>query len=69
MQNLVELVDVVATLEKGTTAEELSQDAANGPNVNCVVRACVRALVMANENMLADTCCIARDRKDILALV
>lgn len=34
MENLVQLVDVIATLEKGATAKELSENAANRPYVN-----------------------------------
>jgi hypothetical protein len=35
MEDLVELVDIVATLEEGTAAQELCEDAADRPNVNC----------------------------------
>lgn len=35
VQDLVQLVDVVATLEEGSTAEELGKDAAHGPDINC----------------------------------
>lgn len=34
VQDLVELVDVVAALEEGAPAEELGQDAADGPDVD-----------------------------------
>lgn len=35
VQDLVELVDVVAALEEGAAAEEFSEDTADGPHVNC----------------------------------
>lgn len=34
MQNLVQLVDVVAAFEEGLAAEELGEDAAYGPDVD-----------------------------------
>jgi hypothetical protein len=34
VQNLVKLVDVVATLEEGAPTEKLGENAANRPNVN-----------------------------------
>jgi hypothetical protein len=36
VEDLVQLVDVVAALEEGTAAEELGEDTADGPDVNCV---------------------------------
>jgi hypothetical protein len=35
VQDLVELVDVVAALEEGAPAEKLGEDAAYGPDVDC----------------------------------
>ncbi len=35
VQDLVELVDVVAAFEEGFAAEELGEDAAYGPDVDC----------------------------------
>lgn len=35
VENLVQLVDVVAALEEGAAAEKLGENAANGPDVNC----------------------------------
>lgn len=37
VENLVELVDIVATLEEGLAAQQLGEDAANRPDVDCVV--------------------------------
>ena len=34
MEDLVELIDVVATLEERTTTKKLSENTANGPNVD-----------------------------------
>jgi hypothetical protein len=34
VQNLVELVDIVAALEEGFAAEELSENAADGPDID-----------------------------------
>jgi hypothetical protein len=34
VQDLVQLIDVVAALEEGTTAEELGQDTAHRPDIN-----------------------------------
>jgi hypothetical protein len=34
VEDLVELVDVVAALEEGAAAEELGEDAADGPDVD-----------------------------------
>jgi hypothetical protein len=55
VKNLVELVDVIATLEEGFAAEELGEDAADGPDVDLS-----RVLVMRidliddlHENLLA----------------
>ncbi len=39
VQDLVELVDVVAALEEGPPAQELGEDAADRPHINCCVRA------------------------------
>lgn len=36
MQDLVELVDVVATLEKGFAAEKLGENTAYRPDVDCM---------------------------------
>jgi hypothetical protein len=36
VENLVQLIDVVAALEEGTAAEKLGEDTADGPDVNCV---------------------------------
>ena len=36
VKDLVELVDVVSALEEGTAAEELGEDTADGPDINCV---------------------------------
>ena len=35
VQDLIELVDIVTTLEEGSAAEELREDTAHGPDVNC----------------------------------
>ena len=35
MQDLVELVDVVAAFEEGFAAEQFGEDAAYGPDVDC----------------------------------
>jgi len=34
VQDLVELVDVVATFEEGLSSEEFGEDASNGPDVD-----------------------------------
>lgn len=35
VQDLIELVDVVAALEEGTATEEFGEDTAHGPDVDC----------------------------------
>jgi hypothetical protein len=35
VQDLVELVDVVAAFEEGTATEQLGEDAADGPDIDC----------------------------------
>lgn len=35
VQNLVELVDIVTTLEEGAAAKKFSQDATHGPHIDC----------------------------------
>jgi hypothetical protein len=34
VQDLVQLVDIVTTLEEGTAAQQLGQNTTDGPNVN-----------------------------------
>jgi len=36
VKNLVELIDVIAALEEGFAAEELSEDAADGPDIDLI---------------------------------
>jgi hypothetical protein len=36
VKNLVELVDVVTALKEGFAAEELSEDAADGPDIDLI---------------------------------
>lgn len=56
VQDLVQLVDVVATLEEGPAAEELGKDAAHGPDVNCRCGVSGDSAWVANYGMALRTC-------------
>ena len=45
VEDLVKLVDIVATLEEWAAAQELGQNTADGPNINFAVSALVARLV------------------------
>jgi hypothetical protein len=34
VKNLIELIDIVTTLEEGTTAKKFGKDASHGPYIN-----------------------------------